>query len=210
MSRRRRALLLLALALALGTLAGADVARREAALREGVGPSVRVLVAARDLPAGAALTPARLARRTVPARFAPAGAFTDPVEVAGLRTAAPIARGVDVTTAAVDAGRPPGDLGLRPGERAAQLVAAAPAGAVGPGARVDVLAVGDGGARLLLQDAEVLAAAPADPGARDALPRVAVVLRATLGQAVALAGAEAAARQVRLLPRPSATRPGAP
>ena len=65
MSRRRRAALLLGLALVLGALAAADVGRREAALRAQVGPAVEVLVArtsllvgqrlAVDVPAGAPL-----------------------------------------------------------------------------------------------------------------------------------------------------------
>lgn len=207
MSRRRRAVLLLALATALGALAGTDVARREAALREGLGPAVRVLVAATDLEPGAPLTPDVLARRTLPARFAPAGAFTDPSEVAGLRTAAAIPRGGDVTTATIEAADDDGGaLGLRPGERAARVVASAPAEAVVPGATVDVLAVGDGPAttRLLLRGAEVLAAEPAVAEDGD---RLAVTLRTTLEQAVALAGEAAAAQEVRLLPRPSDGRP---
>lgn len=213
MSPRRRALLLLGLAAALGTLAARDVARREAALREGVGPTARVLVAAADLEAGAELTADRLAWRTVPARFAPAAAFTDPAEVAGLRTAGPVPAGADLTTAAIETGDgAPGELGLAPGQRAAMLTGAAPEGAVVPGARVDVLAVGEGPSttRLVLRDAEVLAAVPAPAGPRSDAPRTTATLRVTLAQAVALAGEEAAAREVRLLPRPSATRPGAP
>lgn len=206
MSRRRRALLVLALSLTLGAVAAGDVSRREAALRDGIGPGVRVLVAAEDLPAGAELTPRRLALRTVPERYAPAAAFVDPGEVAGLRTAAAVPRGADITSAVIASAdeRLPGDIGLRAGERAAQLVATAPPGAVVAGATVDVLAVGEGpsSTRLLLRGAEVLGAAPADPGPRGEGERVVVTLRVTAAQAVALAGAEAAAREVRLLARP--------
>ena len=51
-SRRRRAILLLGLALLLGGLAAAHVARREAALEAELGPLVDVVVASRDLAAG--------------------------------------------------------------------------------------------------------------------------------------------------------------
>lgn len=212
MTRRRRALLVLGLSLALGAVAAGDVARREAALRDALGPGARVLVAAADLPAGAALTPKRLALRSLPGRYVPAGAFTDPGEVAGLRTAAPVPRGADITVATIapDDERAPGDLGLHAGERAAQLVAAAPPGAVVAGSRVDVLAVGGGpsSTRLLLRDAEVLAAAPEASGPAGEGSRVAVTLRVTAAQAVTLAGAEAAAREVRLLARPMPARGG--
>ena len=67
MSRRRRAALLLGLALVLGALAASDVARREAALREQVGPAVDVLVARRPLVAGRRLVAGDLALRHVPA-----------------------------------------------------------------------------------------------------------------------------------------------
>ena len=52
MSRRRRAALLLGLALLLGTLAATTVARRESALEAQIGPLVDVVVARTDLPAG--------------------------------------------------------------------------------------------------------------------------------------------------------------
>ena len=66
MSRRRRAALLLGLALVLGGLAASDVARREAALRAQLAPLVDVVVARGDLPAGRALRPDDLAVRRVP------------------------------------------------------------------------------------------------------------------------------------------------
>jgi hypothetical protein len=63
-----------------------------------------------------------------------------------------------------------------------------------------------GPTRLALADVEVLAARPpptADaPDSAGGLPRLLATLRVTVRQAVALTAAAAAARQVRLLPRP--------
>ena len=74
MSRRRRAALLLGLALVLGALAASDVARRESALRAELAPLVDVVVARGAARGGHRLAAGDLARRAVPARFAPAGA----------------------------------------------------------------------------------------------------------------------------------------
>jgi pilus assembly protein CpaB len=94
----------------------------------------------------------------------------------------------------------------------AEVVAAAPAGQVVPGARVDVLVTRDdrpgapGRTVLALEDVEVLdaAAAPAAEGAGTA--RVAASLRVTLRQAVYLAAAQSFARELRLLPRAAGDR----
>jgi hypothetical protein len=64
-----------------------------------------------------------------------------------------------------------------------------------------------GPTRLALTDVEVLAARPppsaaGDPESAGGLPRLLATLRVTVRQAVALTAAAAAARQVRLLPRP--------
>jgi pilus assembly protein CpaB len=98
------------------------------------------------------------------------------------------------------------------GERAAEVVAAAPPGTVGPGARVDVLVTRDRGAgagstTLALEDVEVLAARPAPaPPDGGGTPRVAATLRVTPRQAVYLAAAGAFAREVRLLARAAGDR----
>jgi len=207
-SRRRRALSLGGLALVLGTLAASDVGGREEALRNRIGPVVPVVVARVALPAGAHLTAARLAVRRVPGRWAPAGSFSDPAEVAGLRTAVPVAAGGDLVTSLVDdgsgsaAGAP-----VRSGERVADVIATASPVLVTPGVHVDVLVTrgGDGTAgraELALEDVEVLAAAAApEARAADGAPRVAASLRVTLRQAVYLAAAQSFAREIRLLPR---------
>ncbi|HYF27230.1 MAG TPA: SAF domain-containing protein, partial [Baekduia sp.] len=146
MTRRRRATLLLGLAVVLGTLAASDVGRREAALRRAVGPTVPVVVARADVRAGEALDARRLAVRRVPARYAPDGAFTAPAALAGTRAAVAIPAGTDLAAALVDDGRRPG-APVGPGERVAELVARGALELLGPGARVDVLVTrerGDG------------------------------------------------------------------
>jgi pilus assembly protein CpaB len=208
MTRRRRAALLGGLALLLGGLAASDVGGREAALRRRIGPTAMVLVARDSLPAGARLTAARLAVRQVPERWAPAGAFSRPADVEGLRTAVAVPTGADVVAGMVDDGRASAaGAPVRPGERVADVIAVASPELVQPGVRVDVLVTrgsddGSGRAELALEDVEVLAARPA-PQARadDGAARVAASLRVTLRQAVYLAAAQSFAREIRLLPR---------
>lgn len=226
MSRRRRAAVLIGLAVVLGTLAASDVSGREAALRRQIGSPVPVLVARTALRPGARLEPAALAVRRVPARYAPAGAYRSPAEVAGLRAAVGIPAGADLEPALVDDGtRRAGAAGpvLRPGERVAQVVATGSPQAVTVGSRVDVLVTRegaggrDGSTTLALEDVEVLgaAAAPADDGGSGgsggaALPRVSVELRVSVRQAVYLAAAQTFARELRILPRaPGDRRRGA-
>lgn len=212
MTRRRRAVLLAGLALLLGALAAADVAGREAALTARIGAPVPVVVAAQDLPRGASLRPRVLAIRRMPARYAPARSFARAAQLGGRRAAVPLPRGTAIVAAMLDDGdvaaRSPGP-DLRPGERAAELVARGSPELVVAGGRVDVLvtretASGQGVSTLALEDAEVLAAARAgdqDAGGADDGPQVRVSLRVTVRQAVALAAAQNFAREIRVLPR---------
>jgi pilus assembly protein CpaB len=91
-------------------------------------------------------------------------------------------------------------------------VAAAPAGQVAGGGRVDVLVTRDdrpgapGRTVLALEDVEVLAVAGAPAAESDGAARVAASLRVTLRQAVYLAAAGSFAREVRLLPRAAGDR----
>ena len=146
MSRRRRAVLLLGLALALGGLAAADVSRREAALARKLGPAVGVVVARQALAPGDRVAAGRLAVRRVPARYAPAGALGSLGEAVGMRVAAAIPAGAYVTAGALGDGTGSGGArgpALRPGERVADLTAAGPADLITPGGRVDVLVTRD-------------------------------------------------------------------
>jgi pilus assembly protein CpaB len=210
MTRRRRAAALLGLALLLGVLAASDVAGREAALRRQLGPTVPVVVVRSPLRAGERIARGALALRLVPERYAPASAFRDPALAVGRRAGVPIAAGSDLDPALLRApAAEPSEPLLRRGERALDLVAVAAAG-VAAGARVDVLVTADGreGApdetRLALAGAELLATRPAPSGdGPDALPHVVATLRVSVRQALALTAAAAAAREVRLLARPT-------
>jgi pilus assembly protein CpaB len=215
MTRRRRAAALLGLALLLGVLAASDVAGREAALRRRLGRPVAVVVVTRPLAPGQRISRAALGVRRVPERYAPRNVLGDPGAAVGQRVAVAIAPGTDLAPGALGTpGEPdttPGPA-LRRGERAFDLVAIGAPDAIGPGSAVDVLVTYDGArggagpTRVALGGAEVLEArrAAADSGPDEGgLPRVQATLRVTVRQAVALAAAVAAARQVRLLPRPA-------
>lgn len=226
MSRRRRALALAVLSVMLGTLAASEVAGREAALDRRVGPTVAIVVARTDLPVGAVLGPRVLAIRRLPARFAPVGAFSRPAQLAGLTAAVPITAGTDLAGALVrdpdavaleQAGSDGGLGALHAGERVAEVVARGDARLLRAGSRIDLLvtretADGSGGTTLALEDAEVLSAAAVeavDDGSKDAdgaAPRVALSLRVSLREAVALAAAQNFAKELRVLVRSGGDR----
>jgi pilus assembly protein CpaB len=207
MSRRRRAALLLGLALVLGALAASDVARREAALRDQVGPAVEVLVARGPLIAGRRIEAGDLAVRRLPERFAPAGAPPVPDLLIGERLAVGVPAGAPVgehllTRAAADAAPL-----MRRGERAAEVVARGSPALITAGSRVDVVVTSERDARLALEDVEVLTARAVSAAAREGGgPQVAATLRVTVRQAVYLAAAGAFAGEIRLLARPPGDR----
>jgi pilus assembly protein CpaB len=215
-SRRRRAALLLGLALLLGTLAATTVARRESALEAQIGPLADVMVARTDLAAGHRIQPGDLALRRLPARYAPVGAATNAAELVSRPLAVAVPRGGFLGPDLLDLGgdriaRPP----VRAGERAADVVAEGSPELIVPGARVDVVVTRDGSdgaagsTELALENVEVLAAGSAPDsqnGRADSSARVAATLRVTVAQAVYLAAAQAFAREVRLLPRAAGDR----
>ena len=202
MSRTRRGLLLVGLALMLGGLAASDVARREAAMAQRLGRPVPVVVARSDLAPGRELRERDLAVRRIPSRYAPAGAAVTAAEVVGGRPAIAVPRGGAVGSFLLAAEPGANGAGVRRGERAVPLVATGSPEMIVPGSLVDVLVTRDSGTELALEAAEVLTASPSEP-AVDApgVPRVAVTLRVRLRQAVHLTEAEALAREIRLLPR---------
>ncbi|HYJ00171.1 MAG TPA: Flp pilus assembly protein CpaB [Thermoleophilaceae bacterium] len=221
-TRRRRGLVLLALATACGGLAASAVGDRVAEIEQRVGAAVPVVVAAHDLEPGTELTGADLAVRQVPHRFAPPDAPAAPRQALGLRTAGPVAAGSPITAGVVGGEESTGAVGgLRRGERALEVAVTAAAAfmeVAAPGVRVDVLVSTDGGngpARtfVALEDVELLALRPGrgygggalDAGGADAgAPgsTAFATLRVTLGQAVYLTAAETFTQELRLLPRP--------
>ena len=183
----------------LGALAASDVARREAALRDQIGPTVNVLVARRALVPGRRLAASDLAVRRVPARFAPAGGAPLPDLLLGRRLAVGVPAGAPVGEHLLAATAAEGPA-IGRGERAAEVIATGSPRLVTAGARVDVLVTREHETALALEDVEVLAARAAAAG-DGAAPQVAATLRVTVKQAVYLAAAGAFAREIRLLPR---------
>jgi pilus assembly protein CpaB len=209
-TRRRRGLLLLSVALASGGLAASQVRERERSMAAQVGPAVPVLVAVRDLGAGARVSPGALAVRRVPARFVPPDALASSAGVVGLRPAARVAAGGYLTAGLFersnDGHRGGGDVGR--GERAVTVSVSGAAGLV-VGARVDVLVStesGAGGGRTLMALAGVellrLEAGSAGAAPAEAGPTALATLRVSVRQAVYLTAADNFAREVRLLARP--------
>jgi len=146
--------LLLSVALASGGLAAAQVRERERSVAAQVGPAVPVLVAARDLPAGARVSARALAVRRVPARFVPPDSLASAAGVVGLRPSAPIAAGGYVTAGLFE-GSNDGHRGVGGVGRGERAVTVAVSGAAGlaAGSRVDVLVStesGAGGGRTLM------------------------------------------------------------
>lgn len=216
-TRRRRAVVLLALALACGGLAASEVGGRVREVEARVGAPVPVLVAARELPGGRELKPGDVAVREVPERFAPPDALATAEEAAGAVPASPVARGAYVTASALSGSAGgEGSGGLGKGQRAIQVAVSASEAA--PGARVDVLVSteprdGPGRSFLALEDVEVLDlaagagnAAASEPEDDGPAPTATATLRVTLRQAVYLTAAQNFAREVRLLPRPAGDR----
>jgi pilus assembly protein CpaB len=217
--RRRRGLVLLALALASGGLAASQVRERERSVDARVGPLVPVVIAERDIPPDEPLRPGDLAVRRVPVRFVPPDALGAPGRLAGARAAVPVAAGSYLTAGLLQGASPAGDGPLRPGERALELgVSGGGALALaGPGSRVDVLVstqTHEGGGRtfVALEDVVLLDLRPA-PGGELSAPAPAegaatalATLRVTARQAVYLTAAESFAHEIRLLTRPPGDR----
>jgi pilus assembly protein CpaB len=209
---------MLSVALASGGLAASQVRERERSVAAQLGPAVPVLVAVRDLRAGARVSPGAVALRRVPARFVPPDALASSAGVVGLRPAAPVAAGGYLTAGLFersnDGHRGGGDVGR--GERAVTVEVS---GAVGlaVGSRVDVLVStesGAGGGRTLmaLAGAELLRLAPSSgpaDGAGAVGPTALATLRVSVRQAVYLTAADNFAREVRLLARPPGDRSAA-
>jgi pilus assembly protein CpaB len=201
-TRRRRALLLLGLALALGGLAATDVSRRERALDARLGPLTDVVVARHPLAAGDAVALEDLGVRRIPARYAPPGAEAFAGDLAGHRLAVPVAAGGAVTPDLLAQAPSTPAQAIAKGQRALELLAT---GSATAGSRVDVVVTSDrragtaGTARLALENVEVLATRAAS--SQDGEPRLAATLRVTPAQAVYLTAAQSFAGDIRLLVR---------
>lgn len=151
--------------------------------------SVRVAVAARDIPAGATLTSAALRFANVTADDDVLAALLAPeqvAEVSGWVAATPITAGEPVRGSDLRAPSAPG------AQRAMSLPVAlehAVGGALRPGDRVDVIEVRDGVAGYLVTDAEVLSVPGAEQRGIAALDQFSVTIAVDEGTALRLAAA---------------------
>ena len=175
-ARRRRAAVLLALALAAGGIAASRVSGREAALERQVGPPVPALVARVDIPAGKRVKAPMLALRQVPLRFAPPDGLSGPEQAVGQRVATPVVAGAYLTQATIAAGGADGEdtPPLARGQRSIEVAVAGGEALADapPGTRVDVLVTiesrsGSGRTFLALQDVELLGVRPPSGGGGD-------------------------------------------
>jgi pilus assembly protein CpaB len=229
--RRRRAGVLLALAVACGGLAASNVQSRQHEVEAAVGPLVPVVVTRADVRPGARIRAAQLAVRQVPERFAPRDALVAPDEAAGHRVAGGLTAGAYVTAGAFASGaddaQSPAGTPIRRGERTVDVAVAGGEGLTSapPGTRVDVIVTTEprtgaaGRTYLALQDVELLAARAggSDAGTGGsgegaaARATTTATLRVTLRQAVFLTAAQSFAREIRLLTRaPGDRKPAGP
>jgi len=226
--RRRRALVLLALALACGGLAASQVRQTVEEVEERTGAPVSVLVARESLPADREIDPGSLVVKEVPERYAPRDGLTAPRDAAGLRTSISVSAGSYLTAGHLQGGGR-GAGGLRRGERALEIAVAGGEALAGasPGSTVDVLVSTEGREAagrtfLALESVELLDLRPGAGGAgaaedsegsgpvsregAAAAATATATLRVSTRQAVYLTAAQNFAREVRLLPRPAGDR----
>jgi Flp pilus assembly protein CpaB len=214
MSRRRRAILFLVLALLAAGAAAAIAAGYGASAVRGYGPLRPVVVLATEIPAGPRIGPARLRAlelRRVPERFVPPGALVRPEEALGLVARTPLPAGSYLTGAQLEVPRDKraraGSLG---GDRHPVEIMVSGAGALlalGPGAdsRVDVVVTsepsGPGPGRTYVAAAAVplLSLSPGPEGSGPGAT-AAATLGLTRRQALRLIAAESFARELTLLP----------
>ncbi len=214
MSRRARALAFLVAALICAVLAATVAGRYRSRVEGQYGPLRPVVVSTAELAAGQAIGPEQakgsLAVRRVPASFIPPGALVRPGDALGRTPGAPIPAGSYVLGAQLvapqaEAPHPPR---VGNGRRPVQVaVAGAEAllvnGSSPEGSRVDVVVSRQAGlgvsARAYIAASAVRLLAlqgPAGPG-----EGWSATLAVTEEHALALIGAQAAGREIRLLPR---------
>jgi len=223
-------LLLLSVALASGGLAASQVHERERRAAERLGPSVAVLVATRDVPAGARVARGAVSVRRVPARYVPRDALASAAGVVGARVAVPVGAGSYLNAGLFGGGEGGGgEDGVGRGERAVtvEVAGGSALAGLGSGDRVDVLVSTESGAGagrtvMALAGAELLALGGGTGGYGEgadgyggdaggdgdeaptdpAAPTALATLRVTVGEAVYLTAADNFARELRLLARP--------
>jgi len=214
-SRRGRALAFGAAALACALLAVKVATGYRSSVAAQYGDLQPVVVTARELPVGRPIGPAEIAEvleiRRVPARFAPPGALSHPDDALGQAPATTLPAGSYLLAAllAPPAPEPSPAAGVGAGKRPVQVAVAGAealvAGGASPeGTKVDVVVARASGlgdrarTRIVAAGVRLLALSPAKAPGEGGSATLAV----TREQALELIEAEAASRQIRLLPRP--------
>lgn len=212
MSRRKRAVLLLAGAFAAGLMAMILVSGYSSSVAGTYGELRPVVVVVRDLPARLPITPGRLARsleiRQVPRRFVPVAALARTGDAAGFELAAPAPAGSYLTGNLL---RLPRDERARhpgpgPGRAPVELAVSGAGALTGIRGRVDVLVTSEpttgGSGRTVTAARRVPLIAIGRTGASEAGPGLTqVTLGLTPREARRLVQAESFARRVTVLPR---------
>lgn len=204
----RRAGVFGALAIALGLVAVRSVAEREAAVAQQIGPVVRVVVLARDVPQDHALRPSDLAYRQMPLRWVPPRVLARAGDAQGLRTAAALDRGTPVLEAMLRSTDDAASDALASGDRVLELVAVGSPRLVKSRSRVDVVqtsAAADGAeqTKVIAESVEVLEVRAAEEPADGGAEQVSVTVRVAREAALRLAAAQDGGGSLRLLPRAS-------
>lgn len=211
MTRRRRAILLIALAAGAAILAVSLVKGYSTSVVDSYGAMRPVIVVTRAIDAGKKVTP-RLASdsfeiRQVPARFAPAGTVPNQADAIGFETAGPLFVGSYLTAnllKAPHADRKP-SAGPGPGRHAVEIAVSGAGALTGAAGRVDVLVTTEprttGSGRTYVAARDVPLIAISATGESDAGPGLTqVTLALTRAQAIELVEAESFARKVTILP----------
>lgn len=213
-SRRARALAFTLAALICALLAAAVASRYRSAADARFGPLQPVLVAAAELPPGQPIGPKDASKalvvRQVPSSFAPPGALRRPEEALGQAPGATIPAGSYVLAAqlAVPSEEPPQAADLGGGDRPLQVTvtgaeALTVGGASPEGTQVDVVVsqqpgLGEEGKTHVAASGTRLLALNGPQAAGDGWT---ATLAVSEDEALELIEAEAAGRQIRLLPR---------
>lgn len=214
MNPRQRQGLLLVMIAALGLLGVfLLIANYVSGVSKQVGPKTQILVLIKQLPAYQALTAADLGEITVPVKWAPANALTEPSEAIGLISTTQLQSGTDLQGGMLTQAPT-----VPPGSQEVAFTIDAETGVAGqiqPGAIVDVVAVygsggpnGKGYAEFVARDIRVLGVAQLS-GSSSAP----ITLSLTPEQSLAMSYAESTASKVRFVldaPGSSTTPPPVP
>jgi len=199
-SKVQRSIFFAVVSLMLGGAAAADISARERKLAERIGPLASVLVTAQPIAAGGWVTAGRLAVRTMPRRWIPAGVLTRLPAGERLVAASKLPAGAMLGPGSWRSGAPSAAQ-LANGQRATTVVASAPVSSLVSGGKVDVLSSQGGGRpRRIVAAAELLAWRSVVNAEQADAVKIEADLVTTLDGAVEIAAAGAAGGEIRLLP----------